>query len=104
MQYSYHCIKCGSDHDIDKPIDLATREEICPSCEITMERVYKPVQLMKTGVQSAEYNPAFGCVVNNAQHRAELAKQRGMIEVGNESVDNIVKHSESSKPNRSYEE
>lgn len=97
MKYSYHCVKCGSDHDIDKDMDFATREEICPDCSITMDRVYKPMMIMKTGVQHAEYNPAFGCVVKNSKHRAELAKQRGMIEVGNESPEAIQKHCESNK-------
>lgn len=40
----------------------------------------------------AEYNPAFGQVVRNSIHRRELAKRKGMEEIGTEPVENIHKH------------
>ena len=37
-----------------------------------------------TAVQNAEYNPGLGCVVKNKAHRDELAKRKGLVEVGND--------------------
>ena len=48
-------------------------------------------------VENAEYNPAFGQVVKNKNHRNELAKQRGLIEIGNEKPSTLHKHAENTK-------
>jgi hypothetical protein len=46
---------------------------------------------IRTAVQHAEYNPAFGRVVRHRQHREELAKRHGMVEVGNETPETLHK-------------
>lgn len=84
MLYPYHCNKCGQDHDVVKSMHDSGRSEPCPVCEVTMDRVYTVPYLSGTSVQHAEYNPAFGKVVKNKRERDELAKRKGMIEVGND--------------------
>lgn len=84
MLYPYHCNKCGQDHDVVKSMHDSGRIEACPVCEVVMDRVYTVPYLSGTKVQDAEYNPAFGKVVKSKYERDELAKRRGMVEVGND--------------------
>lgn len=49
---------------------------------------------MHTKVEHAEYNPGLGCITKNSKHRAEIAKRKGLVEVGNEDVSNWRKRSE----------
>lgn len=60
--------------------------EFCPNCAAPAERKFVPSRVHFTGtkVQHAEYNPGLGAVVKDAQHRAELAKRKGLVEVGND--------------------
>lgn len=60
------------------------RLEPCPVCEIHMDRIWTIPYLTGTSVESAEFNPALGCVTKNSKHRAEIAKQKGLIEIGND--------------------
>lgn len=60
------------------------REELCPVCEIVLERVWTPTHIIGASVESAEYNPGLGEVVKNKKHRAELAKRKGLVEIGND--------------------
>ena len=62
------------------------RVENCPDCTKVADRIPFPrkTYLIGTAVQNAEYNPGLGMVVNNKEHRSEIAKQRGLVEVGND--------------------
>jgi hypothetical protein len=48
-------------------------------------------------VESPEYNPALGQVVKNSKHRKDLAKEKGLIEIGNEPVEKIHKKFDSDR-------
>ena len=69
----------------------ATREEICTECSITLNKVYTTFQILGTRVENAEFNPGLGCVTKSARHRKEIAKQKGLVEIGTESTDTIHK-------------
>jgi len=84
MNYPYECEKCEYQGDVDKSMKDATRTEHCPQCGNPMERVWTRTQIIGAKVQNAEYNPALGCVTKSAYHRAEVAKKKGLIEVGND--------------------
>lgn len=60
--------------------------EFCPECAAPAERLFMPqrVYLSGTKVQNAEYNVGLGAVVKNAYERSELAKRKGLVEVGND--------------------
>jgi len=46
---------------------------------------------MNEKVEDAEFNPGLGCITRNKKHRAEIAKSRGLEEIGNENPDKIEK-------------
>lgn len=97
MIYEYTCSndKCQHMFDVQKTVAEVSRPEPCPQCGTAdARRIYNPwyVHGSAGDWDKAEYNPAFGQVVRNRQHRAELAKRRGMEEIGNESVDKVHKH------------
>jgi hypothetical protein len=47
------------------------------------------IYLNNTAVEHPEFNHGLGCVTKNNRHASQIAKDRGMIEVGNE---NMSKH------------
>jgi hypothetical protein len=71
-----------------------TDPETCSHCgrEAIREFVPSRVYFNGTSVEHAEYNPGLGCVVKNSSHRKELARQRGLEEIGNEPPEKLHKH------------
>lgn len=94
MTYEYLCERCDRRFDVVKSVKEIDRSERCDSCEGIAKRQFSfRVHILGASVQHAEYNPAFGCVVKDKYHRAELAKRRGLVEIGNDfsSPDKIHK-------------
>lgn len=89
--YVYQCTKCAKRTEIVKSMHDSGREEICSECSITLSRVYTTFQILGAKVEDAEFNPGLGCVTKSAKHRAEIAKQKDLIEVGNETPDTLYK-------------
>jgi len=81
--YDYQCIKCEHEIEVIKSISEYDSREDCPKCNSEMQRLIKAGYFLNEKVEEATYNPGLGCVVKNRKHRNELAKQRGLIEVGN---------------------
>ena len=76
--YEYDCLKCDAKYSVIKSIKSYDGKDRCPDCGNVGDRVYSAkVAFIGTSVQDAEYNPAFGQVVNNKSHREELAKSLG---------------------------
>lgn len=96
MIYAYHCDVCGRSFDVIKPVAEYQSPEFCPekACGAPARREFVPrkTYLYGTAVQEAEYNPGLGCVTYSKQHRAEIAKHRGLEEIGNEKPESIHKH------------
>lgn len=90
MIYEYECPCCSFTTDVIKHHTESGRDETCSVCSATMERIYT-VAPRASKMERAEFNPAFGCVVKSKTHREQLAKERGMVEVGNEKIDNVHK-------------
>lgn len=65
-------------------MDESSKEETCRECSSVSTRVYTPAQFIGTAVQSAEYNPGLGCVVKSDKDRAEIARRKGLQEIGND--------------------
>lgn len=86
MIYEYFCDRCNLSFDVVKSVKDYSKKESCLVCSGETIKLFSPPQL--SGLYDrAEFNPAFGCIVKNKQHRKELARQHGYIEVGNENVD-----------------
>ncbi len=92
MVYEYECSQCSARFDVIKRASEMENEEHCRCGELAI-RKFVPSRLYFSGtrVQEAEYNPGLGCIVKNKQQRAEICKQRGLIEVGNEKPESIEK-------------
>jgi putative FmdB family regulatory protein len=86
MTYQYYCEKCDKKFDVIKSVREIDVNEFCPDCESPSERQFVPqhVYFSGTKVQHAEYNPGLGAVTKNKKHREELAKRKGLVEVGND--------------------
>lgn len=88
--------------EIDSP-------EACPSCHESAVRQFVPrrTYLNGTSVENYEYNPGLGCIVKNSKHRKEIAKSRGLEEIGNEPLEKIHKKFDSDrveKREKAYEQ
>lgn len=92
MTFEYWCDHCNLVTEEWAAIGEAPISVKCVQCGGVAERQYTAPMIIGAAVQDAEYNPAFGQVVKSKRHREELAKQRGMIEVGSERVDSLIKH------------
>jgi len=91
MTFEYWCKTCELIKEDIQRIGCAKEYLKCDKCGKKMQRHYTPVEITGARVSNAEYNPAFGCVVKSDRHRKELAKQRGMIEIGSESSKSLEK-------------
>lgn len=92
MIYEYVCEKCNRQWDVYKPVSRMQEDESCEACGSAGRRLITGGSgFMGEKVEHASFDPAFGCVVKGSSHRRSLAKERGMIEIGNESPDSIAK-------------
>ncbi len=96
MTYSYGCKDCRKEFDVIKSVRNIDDIECCPGCgsDKTERYISRTSFYGAGGWDSAEYNPAFGKVIRNPQHRAAEAKARGWEEIGNEDPDKIHKADE----------
>lgn len=92
--YTFLCPKCEVNFDTVESIKTYDGDGECPTCKnVSRERIFShKIHFIGAAVQHAEYNPAFGQVVKNKQHRDELAKQKGLVEIGNEKPATVHKH------------
>ena len=86
MTYAYLCEACNRTFDIIKSVKDMDVNEFCPRCEEPGVKQFLPnrVYLSGTKVQHSEYNPGLGAITKNRAHREELAKRKGLVEVGND--------------------
>lgn len=90
--YDYFCEKCDADFEIIKSIKDYNKKEPCPSCGNEGERIFScKVHILGAKIENAEYNVGLGCITKSKKHRDEIAKSRGLIEVGNECPEKTEK-------------
>lgn len=110
MIYLYACEKCDIEFDVSKPLSDLDRAESCTNCgNIASRQVTAPMCLIGTAVESPEYNHGLGCVTKSSKHRAEIAKSRGLVEIGSdfsssEKLQNHYDKVREDKRNKSYED
>lgn len=86
MNYCYEC-ECGEEFEVCKSVRQIDDPEHCPHCDRVARRVMSSsVFFIGAKVEDAEYNPGLGQVIRNKKHREEVAKQKGLIEIGNQDV------------------
>lgn len=97
--YPYECCSCSAQFDVIKSLSEIDRREACPKCSSleTFRYIARTHFYGASDWDKAEWNPAFGQIVRNAQHRRQLAKAHGLEEIGNEPVEKIHAHFEAEK-------
>ena len=91
--YDYECEKCQSTESRYKSIAEYNTEEYCSACQNPLTKLLNcRVHFVGAKVEDAEYNVGLGAITKSSQHRKELAKRKGLEEIGNESPDKIKKH------------
>ena len=92
--YPYVCPDCEKAFDVIKRISDIDKIENCPQCFAICNKNNRKIArqaLHDIDVDDPKWDHALGCVVKNSKHRKKIAKDRGLIEVGTESVENIEK-------------
>ena len=90
MLYEYVCHACSHSWDVYKPAAEFDSPEACVVCGTPGTRqITGGSGFMGAKVEYAEYNPGLGCVTKSAEHRRQIAKARGLEEIGNESPDRV---------------
>lgn len=97
--YEWTC----SDHNWDVMVPIANSEDpqSCPTCNKPGRRVITAPHIDRVAAgawNQASYNPALGCWTKSWKHGREIAKARGLEEVGNTPVETL--HKEAEKKNR----
>ena len=96
--YPYVCSECGHEFDVYKNLIDIDRGEVCLKCGQELDSSCRVIarnqHFFGAAVEDAEYNPAFGKVIKNKAEARMLAKQHGMIEVGNEDFGKYQKQQE----------
>jgi len=94
MIYPYECEKCEEDFDITKDYRDAARLEYCLVCGNLLKRLWTRTEIIGAKVEEAEFNHGLGCVTTSKNNRNEIAKRKGLVEVGNTKTETIHKESE----------
>lgn len=98
MIYEYYCHDCQYLTDVEKKAAEIDRLEYCAECGEEMQRQLSASVSFsgeKAEGNEAYFNHALGCVVKGDKHAREIAKSRGLVEVGNESQDFLTPKQES---------
>lgn len=94
--YSYRCraYECAHEWDVVKKISEIDLPEHCSRCEQPGERVLTAafIGLAAGDWNRVEYNPGLGCWTKSWKHGREIAKSRGLEEIGNESPEKVHRH------------
>lgn len=92
--YAYRCT-CAAEWDVAKPMAELDRLEACPKCGAENgagSRLIQRANFSGAGDWNTQcYHPALGQVVRNNAHARQIAKSRGLIEVGNEKPETLHK-------------
>lgn len=96
--YDYRCAACKCDFDIIKSMSSIDVVESCPSCQSACDKSCRVITKGKEFYGEKPDEPFFSIplgkwVKGNCDMRRQ-AKQRGLIEVGNEDVNKLVDRAE----------
>lgn len=99
--YPYECPACQFEFEVVKPVADIDQQETCLKCGAVSNRYIGRTHFYgASDWKGAEFDPSLGCVVRSNKHRRELAKRRGMVEIGNEKPETIHREMESSRAHR----
>ena len=99
--YEFFCEPCNAIDEVVRPMSASGDPYACPECGGKTAKHLTLPQVITKGLEIPYMHPAFGTVMTDSQAKAE-AKRRGMIEVGNESLDTIEGPKRSSYDEKDY--
>jgi hypothetical protein len=86
--YDYLCDSCNTPKTVQKKISESERAEYCP-CGSQLRKLPAVFYHHGAAVENASYNPGLGQVVNNNKHAEQIAKRKGLVCIGDDSLDHI---------------
>lgn len=91
-QYPYRCTVCDHTFDVVKSVRQIDDPESCTKCNAPdAKRYLVPVNFNgASDWDNTKWNPGLGCVTKSNAHAAKIARERGLIEVGNEDVHKTI--------------
>lgn len=100
--YPYRC-ENGHETEIVKAMSEIDRAEVCEHCAAPAERYISRTHFYGAGDWNRpEFNPGLGCITKSWKHARQIAKSRGLEEVGTTSTDQI--HHEAEAKQKSIRE
>lgn len=101
--YDYKCKKtgCEKNYSVIKSIKEYDGRDLCPSCSSEGDRIFSSkVMFLGTKIEDAEFNVGLGVVTKSKRHRDEIARSRGLVEIGNEKPETIHKSMDAARAER----
>jgi len=96
VRYPYFCSQCDCETEIEKSLEEIDRVETCecghPMARMISEKI--SFKNEKLADNQSFFHPALGCVVNSNSHAQKIARERGLIEIGDEKQDNLTPKNE----------
>ncbi len=92
--YDYHHEPCGFRWEVAKPMRDSETTEDCPKCGVPGAKLPSLCAIDKTaagGWNTQTMHPGLGCYTRSTQHARQIAKSRGLEEVGTEPPEKIHK-------------
>jgi putative FmdB family regulatory protein len=95
MIYEYECPACKHFFEKVKHHSLYKEPENCEKCGTVADKLVSLPNINKP--EEPEFNHGLGCWTKSKEHRNEIAKSRGLVEVGNDAPSNIHKDADWNK-------
>ncbi len=92
MRYPYFCVQCDIESEIEKPFSDLDKVEIC-NCGQKMARMISEklsFQGEKVAENQSYFHPGLGCEVRSDAHAKQIAKTKGLVEIGNDSQEHLT--------------
>jgi putative FmdB family regulatory protein len=90
--YEYECSKCSGWFEVAKRIAEIDNPETCKCGGLGERRISRVNFNGASDWNNQTYHPGLGCYTRSDQHARQIAKARGLEEVGTEKLETIHKH------------
>ena len=91
MRYPYYCSQCDTECEIIKSLDDIDRVETCECGHKMARKISDKIGFKNEKVSENQsfFHPALGCVVNSNSQAQKIARERGLVEVGNDKMESL---------------
>lgn len=89
MRYPYYCSQCDIETEVIKPLADIDMIEHCECGHAMARKISEKISFKNEKVSENQtfYHPALGRMVNSNAHAQKIAKEKGFVEVGNDTQD-----------------